>query len=482
MTAASGHGAAEHNGVGGGADVRVILVGRTGLDASLRLDSGVELVRARTAVAAIGELASPIDPAAPTATTVIVGLDADPGDRAPAFVEGLRLLDPRVRVLAATGEGTAAPAWCDGAIGPRTGAEELRRLVRRVHRAGVEGSDAPGAAKTKAEAAEGERSLAEWLAEGGEHVEPEQAGAGAPETATAAPEAQEGVAPALEGDAVLAEALLTGCDVVLGAMELVRRRLGAADVSFVADHERASSNPAATWAAVEHRGRRMGWLCSKRASGAALAEQGAWLGTWLALRDQQEQLKRGAFTDDLTGAWNRRYFDRFLRASIEHARQHRLSVTVLCFDIDDFKKYNDRYGHAAGDEILQETVRLLKSVIRPTDRVCRIGGDEFAVVFHEPGGPRETGSKPPALVGQIARRFQKQICEHRFPKLAEEAPGTLTVSGGLAAYPWDGRTAEELVERADELALQSKRQGKNAITLGPGAEKVCGPTGQGDQA
>nr|MBX2850756.1 diguanylate cyclase [Phycisphaeraceae bacterium] len=69
----------------------------------------------------------------------------------------------------------------------------------------------------------------------------------------------------------------------------------------------------------------------------------------------------------------------------------------------------------------------------------------------------------------IAKRFQKAICEHRFPELGEEAVGRLTVSGGLAGFPWDGRTPEELIARADTMALKSKRQGKNAICFGPGA-------------
>jgi PleD family two-component response regulator len=74
-------------------------------------------------------------------------------------------------------------------------------------------------------------------------------------------------------------------------------------------------------------------------------------------------------------------------------------------------------------------------------------------------------------VFQIARRFQDAIAAHKFPKLGREAPDTLAISGGLATYPWDGRTPVELLARADELSIQSKRSGKNCITLGPGAER-----------
>jgi diguanylate cyclase (GGDEF)-like protein len=104
-------------------------------------------------------------------------------------------------------------------------------------------------------------------------------------------------------------------------------------------------------------------------------------------------------------------------------------------------------------------------VVRPTDRVCRIGGDEFAVIFYEPKGPRESGSRHPQSIHAIADRFQSQIRGHKFPRL-QEAPGPLTVSGGLATYPWDGATAADLLAKADQLALESKRQGKNVITIG----------------
>src|SRR5690606_27223918 len=92
----------------------------------------------------------------------------------------------------------------------------------------------------------------------------------------------------------------------------------------------------------------------------------------------------------------------------------------------------------------------------------------------DPEGPRETGSAHPETVEQIANRFQAEICRMKFPKLGMEAPGNLSVSAGLATFPWDGRDGTSLLEHADQLALQSKRRGKNAITLGPGAQHVCG--------
>jgi diguanylate cyclase (GGDEF)-like protein len=178
-----------------------------------------------------------------------------------------------------------------------------------------------------------------------------------------------------------------------------------------------------------------------------------------------------ALRDELTGAWNRRYFNGFLDSVLRRAVDQRSQVTLLVFDIDNFKHYNDRYGHPAGDEILREAARLMQSVVRTHDVVARIGGDEFAVIFWDPKGPRTPNSQHPHDVRKAAERFQRAIAQHRFPKLGSQAPGALTISGGLASFPWDGRTAAELIDRADAMAMQAKSQGKNAIQFGPGAER-----------
>ncbi len=310
--------------------------------------------------------------------------------------------------------------------------------------------------------------------------------------------ARPGEAAAL-ADAALVETLLAGGEPCGEAIGLLRAGTGRDDLHFVpaaaggvaagvgeAGPALLGGSHGALAVPVVHQGRRLGLLVAERvpmheAGAADLAERlrphAAWLGGWVSLGRQVRSLRKAAFTDPLTGAWNRRYFDRFLRAAIDHARSARLTLTVLVFDIDSFKQYNDQFGHPAGDEILVETVRALKSVIRPSDRVCRIGGDEFAVIFYEPTGPRAEGSRPPESVYVLTQRVQRKIREHKFPKLGAQAAGHLTISGGLATFPWDGADAVSLLERADELAIQSKRAGKNAITLGPGAERVCGVHG-----
>jgi diguanylate cyclase (GGDEF)-like protein len=251
------------------------------------------------------------------------------------------------------------------------------------------------------------------------------------------------------------------------ALRLIAQQTGLDDVQLL--REKPKDDLDGSFAAVQSAGQSFGYLTSAGAREDDLATWADWLARWLAMAQSHAMHHEWAYKDDLTEAWNRRYFSEFLSQVIRSAQKQRRPVTLMVFDIDDFKRYNDRFGHEAGDEILRETVKLLTSVIRKGDRVCRIGGDEFAVIFADPEGPRETGSTPPETVEQIARRFQDQICAMKFPKLATEAPGPLTISAGLATYPWDGHDPASLLKHADELALESKRRGKNVMTLGPGA-------------
>ncbi len=239
-----------------------------------------------------------------------------------------------------------------------------------------------------------------------------------------------------------------------------------------------------TVAPVEDDGRRFGVLRSRIAGEHELHLWAGWLSRWLELGRRHDLYRTQSRTDELTGALNRRGMFEFLDDVLASARDRRRPVTVMAFDIDDFKRFNDRFGHGAGDIILQETVALLRSVTRRTDRVCRVGGDEFAVVFSDPEGPRVAGSAMPHDVEVIARRFQEQVQRMRFPKLVIDAPGQVSFSAGLASFPWDGSDAEMLLRVADQRALESKRRGKNHVTLGPGVHfttsEACASPDPGD--
>jgi len=189
-----------------------------------------------------------------------------------------------------------------------------------------------------------------------------------------------------------------------------------------------------------------------------------------------EALHRLAITDFLTGAHNRRYFYHFADQLLRRAAKEKFHITVLLFDIDNFKRYNDTYGHAAGDEILIETASLMKKVTREHDIVARIGGDEFAVLFWDAEPPRQPDSRHPQEASEVAGRFLQTLSDHEFAALGPEARGVLTISGGLATFPWHGRTCRELLRHADTALRQAKAAGKSAIHLvgqGP-IEEGCG--------
>jgi len=206
-----------------------------------------------------------------------------------------------------------------------------------------------------------------------------------------------------------------------------------------------------------------------------------------------KRLERLATEDDLTGLKNRRYIWEFSRQIIEHAKKENGRVTLLVFDIDDLKHYNDLYGHLAGDEVLKQAAVLMQRCCRGHDVVGRIGGDEFAVVFWDstwgrlPGAQvtAEPQAKPAAVPTKgaerrstradhpkeaifIAKRFVRELEKSElstFGGLGPGGKGVLTISGGLASFPRDGSTIQELFQQADKALLDAKRSGKNRIYL-----------------
>jgi two-component system cell cycle response regulator len=191
-------------------------------------------------------------------------------------------------------------------------------------------------------------------------------------------------------------------------------------------------------------------------------------------------LERLATEDDLTGLKNRRYIWEFSRQIIEYAKKENVRVTLLVFDIDDLKKYNDIYGHSAGDEILKQAAVLMRRSCRGHDVVGRVGGDEFAVIFWDDpqhkraAAPtknqerRSAHADHPAEAITIAKRFVKELGKAEFSTFSGLGPkgkGVLTISGGLASFPRDGETIEQLFQQADKALLEAKRSGKNRIYL-----------------
>lgn len=227
-----------------------------------------------------------------------------------------------------------------------------------------------------------------------------------------------------------------------------------------------------------------------------LAELANLVGTLGLLEERHNRMQRLAITDDLTGAYNGRWFKHFLHKVCAKALQKQFSVTLLLFDIDDFKKYNDQYGHGVGDEILRQTASLMRRCCREHDLVARISGDEFAVIFWDKEGPRipRDGSaparplpqpeplphrlpaRPPQHPWQVFKRFKQLIASPEFALLGATGKGTLTISGGLAAFPWETREPDKLIELADRrLMFGAKKCGKDTLIL-VGEEECLEPT------
>ena len=186
-------------------------------------------------------------------------------------------------------------------------------------------------------------------------------------------------------------------------------------------------------------------------------------GHLLAAASKQRQWAHLALTDECSGLPNRRYLNTQLDEIIPRAADERFPVALLLFDVDDFKSYNDQFGHDAGDEIIRVIGELFQRNCRAQDIVARYGGDEFAVVFWDSRGPRAPGSEHLQNALNILERFKEDLRTYKFQTISSADRAQLTVSGGLAAYPWDASTRADLLKRADEALLAAKRAGKNRV-------------------
>jgi diguanylate cyclase (GGDEF)-like protein len=181
-----------------------------------------------------------------------------------------------------------------------------------------------------------------------------------------------------------------------------------------------------------------------------------------------EQLRHAADIDQVTGVHNHRYLQDRLRQEVARAARNRSPLSVLMLDLDDFKPINDRFGHADGDRVVRTVANTLKSVVRANDIVARYGGDEFVVVL--PDTPADRAQ-------EVARRVIVGIRERRH-ELADGSQARVGVSGGLAVYPENGRTATQLLQASDAAMYSAKRarQGKTDRLDAPEPEPTPAPT------
>lgn len=167
----------------------------------------------------------------------------------------------------------------------------------------------------------------------------------------------------------------------------------------------------------------------------------------------EQRVHRLAYHDALTGLPNRAlYFDR-LAHSLALAQREKLQVGLLMLDLDGFKQINDRLGHEAGDRVLQEVAKRLQPLVRDSDTVARLGGDEFVIIL--------SSIADRAAAEDVARRACTIIDQ---PFVLPATSVSLGVSVGVAVYPADGLTADELARVADARMYDSKERGKAAQT------------------
>lgn len=180
----------------------------------------------------------------------------------------------------------------------------------------------------------------------------------------------------------------------------------------------------------------------------------AWALQSSALHGRMVTLREQAVTDSLTGLFNRRYLETRLREESGRARRHGAAFALLMIDIDNFKPYNDREGHPAGDALLTAIARVIKTAARDTDLVSRYGGDEFAVVSPETSVPEAR---------QLAERIRAAVAANAFDLPGLPRAGGLTLSIGVAGFPADGDDPDALVRAADSALYRAKAAGKNRV-------------------
>jgi diguanylate cyclase (GGDEF)-like protein/PAS domain S-box-containing protein len=176
-------------------------------------------------------------------------------------------------------------------------------------------------------------------------------------------------------------------------------------------------------------------------------------------RRLEEELRRLTVTDELTGLFNHRFFFATLARELESAKRYGLPLCLIMADLDEFKSFNDRHGHLAGDRVLAACGQALKALVRSTDLACRYGGEEFAVLL-----PHTEEAEAQA----VAERVRLGI--HDLDLGAHGAPGEgISASVGLAVFA-PGLATQELVRRADVAMYEAKKQGKNRVVrYQPGA-------------
>ncbi len=188
-------------------------------------------------------------------------------------------------------------------------------------------------------------------------------------------------------------------------------------------------------------------------------------GMAIATLNLRARLEQQSIRDSLTGLYNRNFMEISLERELSRAARRNQTLAVLMLDVDHFKQFNDTYGHAAGDAVLKEIAKVFHDNIRAEDIACRYGGEEFTILLPDIAA---------RAACERAERILEAVAKLNVALDAQTCSG-LTISIGIALYPKDGETAEQLLRRADEALYLSKRTGRSRFSIGEG-EPVEPPT------
>ena len=169
-------------------------------------------------------------------------------------------------------------------------------------------------------------------------------------------------------------------------------------------------------------------------------------------RDFEQQYKL-ATTDGLTELYNHRYFQEQMLMMVENAKRYNKEFSLIILDIDYFKKFNDTFGHQAGDAVLRQVAHTLKKNVRATDIVCRYGGEEMSIIL--PNTPKDEAAS-------TAQKICDRVASNKY-KLNSDKEGQVTISLGVATFPHDGSTPSEIIDAADKRLYTAKNSGRNRV-------------------
>lgn len=176
----------------------------------------------------------------------------------------------------------------------------------------------------------------------------------------------------------------------------------------------------------------------------------------------QETLRTRAMHDPLTGLFNRRHMEESLDRELRTAQRQSTSIGLMMIDVDHFKRYNDTYGHAGGDALLEQLSQLMMELFRDRDIICRYGGEEFLAIM--PGADVATVS---------ARAEQLRLAANALRVQAAGKPlGPVTISVGIAVYPDHASTTEGLLATADSALYEAKHRGRDCVVAGPQLQQL----------